>query len=233
VEYNKKKGEKRYQLSSCPGTFCNEPARKAGVWDIEAVVTLAGSGTKMCSNVVQVTVQYPDVNTIKNNVESQMDSLWQIVKDDAKTPAPGIRRERGFWIYANTISMTFEVGTTIFGDVVSATDCEGTNSSIVSGVPCREEIWKDSPVEGGKYWVAFFHAHTPVKYCKCSLRTVGPSDTDVSFSNSKRAPCILYDYKAVRIYDCATGEYYKGVAAGHKINAEKASWMFGPERRPF
>ena len=232
VEYFIKKDDKRYRIASSAGTFCNEPARKTGVWDIEAVVTLAGSGKKIISNMVQITVQFPDVNTIINNVESQMDNLWQVVKEDAKIPAPGIRRERGFWIFVNTISMNYEVGTTIFGDAVSATNCEGTNSSIVSGVPGREEIWKDSPVEGGRYWVAFFHAHTPVKYCKCSLREVGPSDTDVSYAITKNAPCILYDYKAVRVYDCETGKYFSGVAAGHKINAEKECWRFGPDRRP-
>jgi hypothetical protein len=175
----------QYELQNGTSLSCEELAKKAGHWSIKAVV----NGTHT-SNVINVEVKYPDVNTIMSDgvVSSNMAALWQETKNAASANG---RSERGCWIYINTASMTFECGRTISGPNI--VECAGTSGQVNMGF--RSEIVSSSPIIGGKYAVAMFHTHTPLTYCPSdNSRVVGPSTSDIRVANSQGVPGLVYDY---------------------------------------
>jgi hypothetical protein len=207
--------EAQYTLQSGASAVCNLKSQKPGTWRIMATVILS-SGVSAQSNAVNVEVQYPDVDTIKNNstVSSKMDDVW----DETKTAASDTgQREKGFMIYVNTTSMSYECGTTIDGDILSCT----TGSISITG---NERIYS-SPLSGGKYFVADFHTHPPLKYCPTNtVRPVGPSSTDISGIS---IPGLVYDYTGSYI----SSQEYTGITGGHDIDAAAQIYTYGPNRR--
>jgi hypothetical protein len=206
----------------------NMQAMKPGTWKIKALVTMYANGStvQIYSNTITVTVQYPDINTIKNNstVNSKMSTVWTQTKNAA---SPSGRSERGFWILANTETMQYECGSTIPGPNV--TGCAGTHGSVPPGAP--GEVILSSPLTGGKYAVAFFHTHTPLTYCSTGTnREVGPSDPDNSWTASHNMPCLLYDYTGAKVYHGT--DTIIGIIGGHNINDAAQIYSFGPNRRP-
>jgi hypothetical protein len=200
------------------GLTCSARAKKSGTWKIRAVVTLYDA-TTVVSNTVNLTVQYPDVNTVKNNgtVSSNMSAVWQATKNAASSSG---RYEKGFVIYANTTTFAYECGTVSNGTTVSC----GTVAGI--GYISSESSANLSPVTGGRYIVATFHTHTPLTYCSNTYkRPTGPSSVDISEANG--LPGILYDYVGQYFDDVK----YTGIIGGHSINAASQIYLYGPNRR--
>jgi hypothetical protein len=204
-----------YTLQNGASTTCNEKSKKPGQWQIKATATLS-SGIIIYSNTVNVTVQYPDVNTIRsaNAVSSKMASVWTQTKNAASSSG---QREKGFVIYVNTTSMSYECGPTIDGDIVSCT----TGSINITG----NDAIPGSPLNGGKYIVADFHTHPPLTYCPTNtVRPVGPSSTDISGN----MPGLVYDYTGSSV----SGVTDNAITGGHNINAAAQIYTSGPNRRP-
>jgi hypothetical protein len=198
--------------------ICSVRAITPGEWFVRATITL--SDTVIISNTLSVDVTYPTVDEIMDNttVISQMESVWQDTKNFASVTSV---REEAFWIYLNTISMSYEFGETVLG----YTNLNYCNEISQLAMPLYSEVQSSSPLVGGKYAVAWFHTHTPKTYCAdyYPLREVGASDTDKnSFPDF---PGLLYDYQ---------GEIYYGkryVYPGHILNASAQVTPFGPYRR--
>jgi hypothetical protein len=216
-----------YTLQNGASTTCNEKSKKPGQWQIKATATLS-SDIIIYSNTVYVTVQYPNATTIRTNttVKSKMATLWAQTKNGASASG---RREQGLWIFVNTATMTYECGSTITGNNVSG--CAGTNSSISAGtIGSSGESISNSPITGGKYAVAFFHTHTPLTYCPANtVRGVGPSPADISWSSSNDIPGIVYDYTGSYISnDEFTGT---GILGCHYINDAAQIYTVDPNKR--
>jgi hypothetical protein len=214
----------QYTLQRGTSITCNEKSKKPGKWQIKAIVTLS-SGASINSNTVEVTVQYPDVSTIKKNstVSTKMSTVWTQTKNAAS--ASGVM-EKGFAIFANTATMTYECGTTINGTSLSACYTEG--SIYISG----NESASSSPIVGGKYLVADFHAHPPLTYCNdnAKFRPVGPSAEDISVANSSNTPGLVYDYTgAYIIFPEFIGI---GIRGGHDSEGNAKIYSCGPNRKP-
>jgi hypothetical protein len=211
-----------YIIQDGTSPYCNERAKKSGNWVIQATVLLSCGGGPILSNPIIVTVQYPDVNTIKNNsiVSAKMSEVWSQTKSAASSSG---RMEKGFAIFANTSTMTFECGTVINGSIVSSCDAEGSVK-----ISDSESI-HSSPIAGGKYLVADFHTHTPLTYCPSSkARLVGPSDTDITTSGN--TPGIVYDYNGSYI---SSPEFTGvGIIGGHNKNDPAHPYTCGPNMRP-
>jgi hypothetical protein len=209
-------------LQNGMSTLCNERAKKAGKWTIRAVVSIiAGLNIHVIkSNIIDVTVQYPSVSTIRANeiVSTKMASVWQETKNAASSSG---RMEKGFAIYVNTTTMSYECGTTVNGPTASS--CDVTGSVSVNSA----ESSQSSPIAGAKYLVALFHTHTPLTYCpNTKARPTGPSSTDIQTANTRNTPGILYDYTGEHIPN-----YYVGIKGKHDINAASKLYTFGPNRR--
>jgi hypothetical protein len=204
-------------LQNGTSTTCNEKAKKPGVWKIQATATLSPGGS-IQSNTVTVTVQYPDVYTIKSNstVSANMSTVWMQTKNAASSSG---YMEKGFAIYVNTTTMAYECGPTISGSIISCGN-GGEGEVYISGA----ELIPSSPVQGGKYYVADFHTHPPLTYCPSTdNRKVGPSSTDISDAN---VPGILYDYVGQNIPN-----YGVGIKGGHSLNAASTIYVYGPNRK--
>jgi hypothetical protein len=205
----------------------NMQAIKPGTWEIKALATMYANGStvQIHSNTITVTVQYPDINTVKGNstVSANMSTVWMQTKNAASSSG---RSERGFWILANTSTMQYECGTTIVG--ANVTGCAETHASVPPGTP--GEVIRSSPLTGGKYAVAFFHTHTPLSYCPIGVRAVGPSPTDNSWASSTNMPCLLYDYTGTNVNNGTN--MITGITGGHRINDAAQIYSFGPSRRP-
>lgn len=200
-------------MQSGTSLSCNVPARKAGYYSIKAVVD------GVTSNDIYVQVMYPDVSAIKSNgtVASEMLSVWEATKAAA---SPSGRKEMGFWIFANTTgnSLSYECGQIINGPNTSC----GNTASISFSNPGDQA--SSNPLVGGKYYVAFFHTHTPLTYCfhsdptRTYFREVGPSGPD----NNIDYPGLLYDYLPI---------LNGGVYQGHNIKALAQVYTFALDRR--
>jgi hypothetical protein len=201
--------------STEPGTFYI----KATVF-----VTLFTSGYSIAYDIetptVTITIQYPNVNTIKNNIASKLNSIWQETKN--ATLISG-RQEKGFWVYLNTNTVGYEYSTTINGSIVTC----GEQTSISPG------SYSDTGMDGsllteGKNAVAFVRTHPPLTYCSSvNFRVVGATAAEIEWANSIGIPNIVYDY---------SGEYYSStyqylIYGGHGINNTAQTYTFGPTRR--
>jgi hypothetical protein len=224
VEFYIGKGEDYWWLlqDSTLSTCTTKRVKQPGHWKIRAVVCT--DSYSVITNIIEVIVEYPDITTIESNITltNRMNSVWQETKNAASSSG---RRERGFWIYANTASMSYEYGTTILGPNV--TGCTGTNASIVPGTP--GEGLSTNPTQSGKHPIAFFHTHTPLTYCpNDTYRQTGPSPADILSANDTNVPGILYDYIGVYYNEVQ----YVGIRGGHDLNASAQLWNFGPQKRP-
>lgn len=200
---------------------CDLLALKPGKWDIYACITIGNSEIKTQTQSIEV--QFPNVISIEKATQSHMDAIWQDTKNAASSAG---RREKGFWIYINTTTRQYEYGATITGELVQGSI--GTHGS----VPLYESTYKvdeapDSPLLGGKYYIAFFHAHTPLTYCTDDgSRQTGPSITDSNWAyNDGKIPALVYDYIGMKDGENSI------VNAGHKIDLPAKVYRVGPTKR--
>jgi hypothetical protein len=106
----------------------------------------------------------------------------------------------------------------------------GTHGSINLGSP-TEQVPSNSPLEGGKYYVAFFHTHTPLTYAATGVRVpVGASIEDLNFANNYSIPGLLYDYTGTWMTIERTSGM--GIEAGHNLHDPAQVYVFGPNRIP-
>jgi hypothetical protein len=210
-------GGTKWTLYQGKNLTCNTKYQKAGYWTIDATVTLS-NGQTLTTNAINLEVMFPDVSRIENAVRAKMVAVWTQTKDAASSSGS---MEKGFAIFVNTTTCTYECGPTIDGPTFS---CEGEASVHISG----NEYISSSPVTGGKYLVADFHTHPPLTYCSSiKRRQVGPSSSDVLEANSTNIPGFLYDYVGSNI----PGKKYIGIIGGHNINAAPWLYVYGPDRR--
>ncbi|XXX80120.1 hypothetical protein WMF30_15240 [Sorangium sp. So ce134] len=169
-------------------------ARVAGRFSLRGVAKI--DGREYYTAERDVDVQFPEYSQIVNDsvVSNAMSGAWNSTKADC-TETPNRRREYGFWIYLNTTSDVYEIGTTVTGPWGGPAD--GASVSLPprpSDVPA--DILPDS--NGGKYPVASFHTHTPTTYRTGlppgSARGVGPSGADNGADTSDDVPGVVYDY---------------------------------------
>ena len=205
-------------------------ALKPGNFRLRADVHLS-DGTHLVSNETSIKVQYPDVSAIKANaiVSSRMDAVWAETKNAASAAG---RYEKGFWIYVDTRTgqLQYECESTITGDLI--TGCVGTHASIKPSTP-RDDPARN-PLTGGRYFIAFFHTHTPLTYCSEGSRQTGPSTSDISYHTGdsfSHIPGLLYDYVGATIVNYETGQSYIGIKAGHNINDAATIHTIGIDRR--
>ena len=82
---------------------------------------------------------------------------------------------------------------------------------------------------GGKFGVAWFHTHPPMKYAgEDDVRSVGPSQIDEDSIAKAELPGFVYDY--IGTYDPKKG--YNAVYSGDEIDKQKKIYPYGLERRP-
>lgn len=144
---------------------------------------------------VEVEVLFPDTYMIREELESDMVSLWNETLNAADEDG---RQEMGFWIYADIKRGNLQItsGDTEKGARVSG--CVGTNASITPSTPkitLPEEPWDDA-----RYPIAYFHTHTTLHYCDSGERDTGFSDKDLEYSDQYSLPLFLYDYSSSEIY---------------------------------
>lgn len=124
---------------------------------------------------------YPTVDVIKenSNVQAAMEQAWSLTKSSA---SPSGRKEYGFWIYYHYDTGEITCGSLIEGPPISGG--EGTQGMISF---LNENLTDEV--------CAFFHTHTPVKYCGYgTYRETGASPEDRNNANSLGIPGLVYDY---------------------------------------
>ena len=209
------------ELQSSTSLYCYLPARAAGYWTIKAFV----DGNP--SNEINVTVQYPDAQTIHSEVFGEMASAWATTKLIYEQ-SNGVRQEIGFWIYAVTTGSKLSFDCDSPTSTGSVSGCAGVNATLDMPPPSQSVT---NPVNGGRYYVAFFHTHTPIKKCSIDdFRVVGPSPQDISVfasGSSRYVPAFLYDYTGY--YNYSVNDY--GIYGGHNLDAADQIYVFGAARR--
>ena len=113
------------------------------------------------------------------------------------------RRENGCYIYRNNNTGRLEMGSLIYGPVI--TGDEGTNGSIVPGSaqPHMNGFGKGSDALFTP--VGFMHSHTTMEYMDESFqREVGPSPEDYKWAENNGIPVYTVDYEGTYSY----GHYY-------------------------
>jgi hypothetical protein len=153
--------------------------------------------------------EYPDVYEIMGNVGSQMSATWEETKSAASTSG---RNEKGFWIYFDTRTGSYEVEDVPDGPVVQC----GTQGTINPGSPNGLDAF--SSQDYPKPFVCFFHTHTPVTFCSTVVtKYCGPSPADTDWY--PELPGICYDYS------------YSPLNQGHDINLPAQAYPYNSSRR--
>jgi hypothetical protein len=214
-----------YKINDLSSSLFTGIARTPGNWNIKAVANT--SGDSLVSDPIMIEMVFPQASDIlcNSSVTSYMSNSWN---ETTTFASPAGRREKGFWIYINSkenisepyFIQNFPDGPIITGDI-------NTHGSITPTPATLQEI-NTSPLQGGKYVVAFFHTHTPLTYITAyGYRPVGPSPGDISYSNSINMPGFVYDY--IGIYDPYILSIEKVLLTGHDINAPSKNlyiWTF-------
>jgi hypothetical protein len=196
-------------------------ARIAGHFDLRGIVSCGGFA--LTTAVQQVEVQFPCYDEITNDigVVSMTTNAWASTIADC---SPSNRRERGFWVFLNTQSNSYEAGQTCYGDWVGIDD--GAYIRDFPNRPSDMPIVPNATDSGARYPVASFHCHTSPRYWTWGSRDVGPSSSDDGFNTNNQVPGLVFDY----VEDApGSGE----VGAGHPLDAAATLYKsLGVERRP-
>ena len=196
-------------------------AKIAGTFELRGRGT--ADGREVVTPVAEVEVRFPSYSEIvgDTNVVAFTDGAWASTLADC---SPGRRRERGFWIYLDTTTDSYESGPDQFGDW--ADDDEDVEIRLHR----RPSDIPSSPLPtapGARYPVASFHTHTPTAYrTNIVFRYVGPSDEDNDADFIDQVPGVVYDY---------TGDpsFPSMILGGHPLNAPAQRYQsLGVERRP-
>ncbi len=193
-------------------TRCTIDAKQPGEWKIRAVVYYDNETygwQTVYSNEEEIEIIFPDITEISadGGIQSSMTSAWSQTKQAASSSG---RREMGFRIFANTESdnLQYETNLIQLGPVVN---CLENGEMTLTGNSTYSSYFEN----GGKFYVASFHTHTPQFYCHCSpCRGTGPSGPDYSWD----MPGLVYDY-------------YGPIYAYYPLNSSAKVYDYGPSRR--
>lgn len=153
-----------------------------------------------------ITYTFPDISLIltNDNVKSAMQTAWRKTLDAANED--GSRCEYGFYVYYDHISHEITCDEPLAGPIFP------------KDVRCTLYL---PPTNRGLEICAFFHTHTPYKFCsKHVSRDTGESTEDLAAANERHWPGILYDFDT-----CKVGE-------GHSLEIPPRTITFGPPQRP-
>lgn len=174
------------------------------------------------SNTIQVEHIFPSRDEILQTAQSHFDELWQKTLNDYSETSC---REYGCTVYLETWDggkegYTYE---DIPGEVTPPT------SPIVTVKSKMTDDHRNDFRLGGKFGVAWFHTHPPMKYAgKKTMRRVGESDKDTTSIAKAQLPGFVYDY--IGTYDPKKG--YNAVYSGDEIDKQGKIYLYGLERRP-
>ena len=202
-------------------------ARVAGKFKVRAIVEVGDMSAKTPEESIEV--QFPDCQDIIRGpgVRERMDEAWQ---NTLATTTTEKRREEGYYITLSTRkeNQGYNITRYTVGRKVNNNETAFLNGF---GGPRPDDIPNDpNPLQSAIYVVGWFHTHTPTTYRVGSLREVGPSGGDISFSlnSSRNVPGYAYDYEPT------TFSSNGGIAIyfGHPLNAPADVYDIPPNRRP-
>ena len=198
---------------------------KGGTYDIRAraVIGIQRDGDMLFeiiySDIITLYVEYPDVDDIIQELESDMMKVWE-EKSIHPSNVYG-KQEYGFYILvqnAMIIAGDLHEGNTsgdACGETTFSVEVTGDETSDLES-PCRE---------GNKYVVAHFHTHPPLSNCPAtSFRPAGESEKDIEWIGKRDQIIagIVYDY---------VGNKNGEVRGGHALDAVYKPYKYGSPRR--
>ena len=173
------------------------------------------------SNIIQVEHIFPSRDEILQEARGHFDELWQKTLDDYSETSC---REYGCTVYLETWDKGKEGYTyeDIPGEVTPPT------SPIVTVKSKMTDDHRNDFRLGGKFGVAWFHTHPPMKYAgKKTMRRVGESDEDTTSIAKAQLPGFVYDCIGTKDLN---GNYY--TYGGDEIDRKGKIYPYGLERRP-
>ena len=179
-------------------------------------------GVEVFTPITEIEVKFPSFDQITNDasVISMANAAWAATLADC---SPTNQRERGFWIYLNTFTDTYEAGTLCLGEWTGG---HGSGSVALPSRPSDETEPIAATDAGARYPVASFHTHTSPVFWRIGERTVGPSAADNRLDYIDRVPGLVFDY----VEDAPGSQVIKW---GHPLNAPAVIYKsLGVERRP-
>lgn len=212
----RRKGDDDWLILGSESTLAPWTAKIAGTFELRGRVI--ADGREVTTRTAEVEVRFPCYDQIVSDTDLQqrLQDEWIATILDT-TPAQ--RRERGFWVWLNTISNCYEAGEVILGEYV------GNDDGASIDLPDRPSDMPNIPSatsSGARYPIASFHAHTPTFYRE-EGRAVGPSISDNQRDFESLVPGIVYDYIG------QDGD----IEAHHPVAAPAGLWKsLGLERRP-
>ena len=141
-------------------------------------------GVEVFTPITEIEVKFPSFDQITNDasVISMANAAWAATLADC---SPTNQRERGFWIYLNTFTDTYEAGTLCLGEWTGG---HGSGSVALPSRPSDETEPIAATDAGARYPVASFHTHTSPVFWRIGERTVGPSAADNRLDYIDRVP---------------------------------------------
>ena len=194
-------------------------ARFPGKFDLRAYAYI--DYQPFYSNTIQVEHIFPSRDEILQAAQSHFDELWQKTLDDYSETSC---REYGCTVYLETWDKGKEGYTyeDIPGEVTPPT------SPIVTVKSKMTDDHRNDFRLGGKFGVAWFHTHPPMKYAgKKTMRRVGESDEDTTSIAKAQLPGFVYDCIGTKDLN---GNYY--TYGGDEIDRKGKIYPYGLERRP-
>ncbi len=196
-------------------------ARIAGMFELRGRGT--ADGREVVTPVAEIEVRFPSYSEIvgDTNVIAFTDAAWAATLADC---TPEYRRERGFWIYLNTGSDSYESGPVALGGWVGPEE----DGFVYLGDRPSDEPPTPLPVSSGaRYPVATFHCHTPTAFLtNYGFRYVGPSSDDRDIDLHLQVPGVVYDY-------AGDPSFPSMILGEHPLNAPAQRYQsLGVERRP-
>ena len=194
-------------------------ARFPGKFDLRAYAYI--DYQPFYSNIIQVEHIFPSRDEILQEARGHFDELWQKTLDDYSETSC---REYGCTVYLETWDKGKEGYTyeDIPGEVTPPT------SPIVTVKSKMTDDHRNDFRLGGKFGVAWFHTHPPMKYAgKKTMRRVGESDEDTTSIAKAQLPGFVYDCIGTKDLN---GNYY--TYGGDEIDRKGKIYPYGLERRP-
>lgn len=195
-------------------------ARFPGKFDLRAYAYI--DYQPFYSNIIQVEHIFPSRDEILQEARGHFDELWQKTLDDYSETSC---REYGCTVYLETWDKGKEGYTyeDIPGEVTPPT------SPIVTVKSKMTDDHRNDFRLGGKFGVAWFHTHPPMKYAgEKTMRRVGESNEDTTSIAKAQLPGFVYD--CIGTYNEDNKTYY--TYGGDEIDRQGKIYLYGLERRP-
>ena len=221
----RRKGDNAWLTLGSPSSLNPWTAKIAGTFEMRGIGTVHGNSVE--TPIEEVVVRFPGMYNLVNNAQiiSLANTAWAETLADC---SPTNRRERGFWIYLDTSSDSYEAGPTIFGNPCGPDDEAAVS---MSPRPPDEPPLPSATASSARYPIASFHCHTPTTYRVSATnfpgRAVGPSPNDMYIDeNVDQVPGLVYDYLDLPHHD---GNIYPGLPLDSPAQIYES---YGQERRP-